>query len=219
MKALDLLLKKSSAVVGSAPFLPLTLHPSLQAQAEMLTDILGQRNGFYAFASALHVYGSQGESDLSLSDWNAFDGWREEFGELADDHLFFAEDVYGGQFSVTSSGFHHFNIELGETRFMGRDAEEWAATLISDYGYWTGFPIAYEWQGKHGPLSAGYRLFPKCPFVLGGDYEVENLWAGKACDALGFYGYIARRLFRLPNGSNVELELPNGKVMRGVLQR
>lgn len=219
MSAIAKLLKKSSPPMTEATFDIGRVPPEFQAAAALLLPLHGERNGFYAFASALHVYGMDTTDETDLLSWNSPTGWREEFGELANGYFAFAEDVFGGQFCVSTTGFHHFNIESAQVRSMGEDAEGWAANLIERYGYWTGFPLAWEWQENNGPLPRGQRLFPRRPFVLGGDFEVGNLWAGSTDDNVGFYGYVARHVHDVPDGTAVEIELPNGKTLAGTMSR
>lgn len=194
---------------------PLNLHKV----AKKLEPLLKAKNGFYAFASALHVYGVSESQAAGILGWNSPRGWRAEFGKLADGCFSFAEDIFGNQFCIDGNGFCQFNIETGETQRMGKNAEDWAELVLSDYGYWTGFNLGWEWQQIYGPLPIGKRLFPRQLFSLGGEFEVSNLWAGDITDSVGYYGLIAKHLAQLPEGSYVEIALPTGKIVSGVLNR
>jgi hypothetical protein len=165
------------------------------------------------------LFGTAAAPEEDINVWNAPDGWREEYGELAEGLFAFAQDVFGGQFVVSSAGFEYFNLESAQRRSMGDDLETWAAALLSDWRYWTGFELAEEWQRANAPLARGHRLYARQPFVLGGEYEVDNLWSGRALDAVGYYGFIASQLHALPDGEEVEIQLPNGKSLSGVLKR
>jgi hypothetical protein len=220
MSAIETLSKMVTPARSRAPFRPEALPAELQAAGYLLEPLLSRVNGFYAFESALQVFGTEAvESNDDIAEWNSAASWRQEFGEVAEGLLFFAQDIFGGQFAASERGFFHFNIESAELQPMGKDIEEWATCLLSRWGYWTGHSIAHEWQVRYGPLKSGHRLFPKVPFVLGGAFEIENLWEGLASDAIGFFGYIASQLRELPDGTRVELELPNGEVIAGVFQR
>jgi hypothetical protein len=220
MGAIELLSKRATPARSNAPFRPGALPAEFQPAAQLLGPLLSRVNGFYAFESALQVFGTETvESNDDIAVWNSATSWRQEFGEVAEGLVFFAQDIFGGQFAASERGFFHFNIESAELKPMGKQMEEWATCLLGRWDYWTGHSIAHEWQVRHGPLKTGHRLFPKVPFVLGGEFEVENLWEGLASDAIGYSGYIASQLCDLPDGAHVELELPNGKVIAGVLQR
>src|SRR4051812_19529700 len=76
---------------------------------DQLVEFLQASNGLYAFESALHLFpaGSGGE-ELSLTQWNASDLWRQEYGEFAEGLMFFAEDAFGNQFCINRAGVHLF---------------------------------------------------------------------------------------------------------------
>jgi hypothetical protein len=202
--ALDKLLQIASpALAPAAPSVPADLLA--QPGAAALGDLLGRRNGFYAFESALHVFpvGSEGTQDLA--GWNAPGLWRDAYGGLADGLLLFAEDLFGGQFALRDGEVVTFEPETGEVEALARDLEGWARALLDDYELLTGQPLAHAWQRRHGPLPAGRRLLPKTPFVLGGAYEVENLYPLEAVQGMRLRGDIARQLKDLPDGARVRL--------------
>ena len=171
--------------------------------------MLARRNGFYAFESALHVFPLEDcGSEIGIRRWNSPGLWRGEYGELLRGHFFFAEDVFGGQFSIRSDRIWMVDEETGESSEMAGSLEGWAKRLLEDHRVLTGWPIAHEWQMTHGPLPTGKRLMPGRLFVLGGEYEVRNLAAIDAVEAMGFRGYMAVRLANLPDGTKVRIRFP-----------
>lgn len=184
-----------------------------------VAPIFEVRNGFYAFVSSLRVFGSGGGHESDIVRHNSDEGWRSEFGTLTEGCFFFGEDVFGGKFCVKNGGFYHFNPHTGEFCFMAHDLNSWASEVLSNYELWTGYPLAYEWQEKHGPLKVGNRLFPKTPFLLGGDYEIDNLWSGDGLDGLGFCAFIAGATIELPDGTEVRFLMPDGQPINGALNR
>jgi len=48
---------------------------------------------------------------------------------------------------------------------------------------------------------------PKTPFFLGGEYKVENLWAGSALEGMRFKADLAIQTRDLPEGAKVKLGL------------
>jgi hypothetical protein len=79
-----------------------------------LVSLLTAKNGFYAFESALHVFSSESSSsEIGLTDWNASELWKEEYQGLADGSIFFAEDIFGGQFCARMDGVYGFDPETG----------------------------------------------------------------------------------------------------------
>ena len=197
-----------AALSDGTPRIPaslLSLVPRLESQ---LLKLYWARNGFYAFESALHVFPLTSDAGITdLEKWNSPALWRAEFGSLADGALFFAEDVFGGQFCVAGGGVQRFSPETGEREEIAASIEEWAALIMSDSGIQTGWPLAHDWQARFGPLAVGQRLVPKIPFVLGGEYTAQNLHAIDAVAAMRFYADIAKQTRNLPDGSQVRLRV------------
>lgn len=51
------------------------------------------------------------------------------------------------------------------------------------------------------------RLVPKTPFVLGGGYNLDNLYALEASESMRYRGSIATQLRDLPDGAAVQLRV------------
>jgi hypothetical protein len=84
---------------------------------------------------------------------------------------------------------------------------EWVDKILTDHNFLTGFPLAHEWQIRHGVLPSGSRLLPKVPFVAGGAYEIENLYSLESVKGMRFRGSIARQIADLPDGAKVRFEI------------
>src|SRR5207244_2392703 len=110
---------------------------------------------------------------LGLLEWNAEDLWKGEYVEDLSSVLFFAEDVFGGQFRIRAERVCTFDPETGQIEVMSSSLGAWAHELLADYEFQTGYPLAHAWQVKNSPLPTGVRLLPKLPFVCGGKYEVD----------------------------------------------
>ena len=176
-----------------------------------LFQLLAARNGFYAFEHALHVVPLRSDitGTMTLEDWNSDTLWRNAYGGLADGLLFFAEDIFGDQFclSATQAGILRFSAETGETTLLAESVEKWADLLLSNCKIETGWQLAHEWQAKNGQLQFGQRLQPKIPFVLGGKYQLDNLYAGDAVERMLFNGDLASQLKDLPDGAQIRLRV------------
>ncbi len=183
-----------------------------------LARLLGKRNGFFALESALHVFPVGSEVvGVSLGDWNAKELWRSMYEGITDGLTFFAEDVFGHQFAIGSGGVYRFDPETGERERIATDLEEWASIILGDYKVETGYPLAHEWQLRNGPLPAGKRLVPKLPFVLGGEFSVDNLHAQDAVEAMRYRASIATQLRGLPDGATVRcLMILKRHLLRGL---
>ena len=88
---------------------------------------------------------------------------------------------------------------------MADSLEGWARRLLQNYELETGWPLVHEWQKRHGPLPRGKRLMPKTPFFLGGEYKLDNLWAGNPLEGMRFKGDLATQTRDLPRGTKVKL--------------
>lgn len=173
-----------------------------------LAGVLARRNGFYAFESALHVFPvgpAPGRTTIEL--WNDEDLWRGEYSGMADGHQFFAEDVFGGQFSLCNDEVFSFEPESGEAERIAASLDEWASLVLADLDLLTGFPLAHEWQLVKGALPEGSRLLPKLPFVLGGEFAVDNLYLLDAAKGMRLRGELATQLRDLPDGATVKFHI------------
>ena len=188
------------------------LSPALRAAAgglgQELLNMLTGKNGFYAFESALHVFPSGHAGDeITLEAWNSPGLWRTEYQGLADDCLFFAEDVFGSQFCIHRSSICSFDPETGTKVLKAATLEEWARDILGDPAVSTGYTLAHEWQRHHGPLPPNHRLFAKYPFVVGGDYAISNLRCIDSVAGMRFLGSIATQIHSLPDGTKIDFEI------------
>ncbi len=180
-----------------------------------LAWLLQHRNGFYAFESALHIYPSSperaGETDpaspMSLERWNEPDLWRNDYGDLANGLAFFAEDIFGTQFALSQAGVGAFDPETAEVEILAPDLDGWAQLILSDSDYLTGHPLAHRWQAQFGPIPPGSRLVPKLPFVLGGEFELENVTAMDAVKGMKWRATVAEEVRQLPDQTKNRLRL------------
>lgn len=172
-----------------------------------LLSMLQHKNGFYAFASALHVFPITSEpvSGKNLAEWNSDSLWRSDYGDLTSRLLFFAEDIFQDQFCLSSVGVLRFNSETGGTKPFADSLENWAEILLREYDHATGWTLAKTCQAENGPLRPGKRLMPKIPFFLGGAYSMDNLWAGDAVEGMRFKADLALQTKGLPDGAKVRI--------------
>jgi hypothetical protein len=195
----------SDPIAGEPPAIPELLRQ--YPLGTELFEMLQRKNGFYAFESALHVFPLMADSETGLEAWNAGPLWRDAYEDLAEGLLFFAEDILQDQFclSLGKNGVLRFLSETGQTEHLANSIEEWAGVILSDYQRETGWPFVHEWQAKNGPLPRGKRLMPKTPFFLGGEYGIENLWAGNPLEGMRFKADLAMQTRNLPEGAQVKL--------------
>jgi hypothetical protein len=169
---------------------------------------LNKRNGFFAFEGALRFFPSRSVPiSYGLPEWNSWELWRFEYGDLTEGCFFFAEDIFGGQFCVLNGKICTFDPETGQREELANTLEEWAAAIFRDYEILTGYKLAHEWQSKHGKLVGRDRLVPKTPFVTGGAFALSNLAAFDAVNGMRARGNLARQIRDLPDGARVRFVL------------
>ena len=88
---------------------------------------------------------------------------------------------------------------------MAYDFEGWAQMILNQYESETGYPLAHEWQILNGRLDFGKRLLPKKPFLIGGSFEIDNLFAMDAVSGMRLRGEIAQQIATLPDGTVVDI--------------
>jgi len=193
--------------------IPALLGDELQGDERLrgeLREMLAMKNGFYVFEGALHVFPwiqqSAHSAHLSLQDWNDTQLWRCWYQGQCDGLLSFAEDAFGGQFAISKDEVVSFDPESGEVEAIASSIAEWAGALLLNYRQLTGYPVAKAWQLTNGAIPEGSRLLPKIPFILGGQYEKENLFAVDAVKGMRYRGDLWQQISDLPDGAQVRIK-------------
>jgi hypothetical protein len=202
----DARIQQMICVAGDALASPLGAASLSAEYGAELQGLLAARNGFFTFESALHVFphGPSSGSLMTLESWNSPIVWKAAYEGMADQLLCFAEDIFGNQFVISEAGIVRFDLETGDADVVAGDIGEWVDLILSDYQKWTGYKLAHEWQVRHGGLDAGQRLAPKIPFVLGGQFDVSNLFAVNATEGVLLRANLAVQIRDLPDGAQVE---------------
>ncbi|MDC9607194.1 SMI1/KNR4 family protein [Xenorhabdus griffiniae] len=175
---------------------------------EELSCLLTKKNGFYGFESALRVfpYETIGE-EIGLIDWNNNRLWINSYEDMAKDALFFAEDIFGNQFCLKDDCIHTFDPETGLFDKLAKSINEWSGIILEDYEVLTGYSLAHNWQNIYGPIQSGYRLVPKIPFVLGGEYELENLYLARTGESMRARADLALQIRNIPDGASIKMDI------------
>jgi hypothetical protein len=202
----DRLLEISSLPLGPTPTKgPNQLLDSTDQRKRELGNLLLRKNGFLAFESALHVFPLgpvQGGYDLDT--WNSDALWHAEYMDMTEGYFFFAQDLFGEQFCIKDEYIWRFNPETGEGHPIAPNIEAWCQLILDDFESETGYPLAHAWQVKHAPLPLGKRLIPKQPFVIGGMFELDNLYLSDAAHAMRLRANLARQIRDLPDGAEID---------------
>jgi hypothetical protein len=173
-----------------------------------LLMMLSEKNGFYAFESALHVFPlGKKKGVMDIESWNSADVWKSAYGNLATPFFCFAEDIFGMQFCIYEDIICLFDAETAHYEVIASTLEEWAEKILEDYNVLTGYPIAHQWQQKYDRIPEGYRLFPKMPFVGGGSFDINNLYVADMVEGMKARGSIAQQIHDLPDGTKIEFAI------------
>jgi len=174
-----------------------------------LNDILSVRNGFFAYEGSLLFRPVDNVENLEgLIDWNSVSLWKGLYSNPeVDEHFFFAENIFGEQFSIKEGSIFQFYPETAEFEPFASSFGEWAKKIISEPDFITGHQIAHLWQSENGALKLGERLAPSLPFVLGGDYDLSNLKRTSDIDLIRFRAQLANQIQDLPDGAEIKIDL------------
>jgi hypothetical protein len=174
-----------------------------------LAEMLATRNGFFAFESALHVFPSRAPRlQVDHARMNGPDAaWRAIYWHGCDGHAFFAADTFGCLFAIHGDAVVRFDPETGTSEPLAPSLEEWADRILSDAEGETGYPLARDWQVRHGLLPEGRRLVPKIPFIMGGAYAASNLYEADLIGSLEFRADVANQIRDVPDGGKIKLKV------------
>lgn len=144
---------------------------------------------------------------IGLDEWNSDALWRNVYHGMANGCLFFAEDIFGGQFCIKKNKIYTFDPETGALDYLANDIEGWAEAIITDYKVLTGYLLAHQWQENHGQLPVRKRLLPKVPFFAGGEFGLDNLYLHDAVEGMKFRANIAIQIKDLPDSAQIQFEV------------
>jgi hypothetical protein len=166
-------------------------------------DFMSKLNGGFFYERSLHMYSfSKGPAFHNMEYINSI--FQHEYGKLAQGHVFFAQDTLGNQFSFTDKGIAMFNCETAEIELLARSFDEWKKVLYNDLDYLTGRQLLRKWITTNS-FDFDQRLCAKKPFVLGGEYNVLNLYAQYFPTYIASNANVAKQIHDLPDGAQVSI--------------
>lgn len=120
---------------------------------------------------------------------------------------FFAEDIFGNQFCVKDDKIYLFDAETSDFEFVANNLEHWAELILAEYDVFTGYKIAHQWQIENGAIPPSYRLVPRIPFVLGGEFSLDNLYLCSSVESMRSRANIANQILDLPDGMKIQIKV------------
>jgi hypothetical protein len=159
--------------------------------------LLKNKNGFYTFKSALHIF--------SIEEQEVINNIVKKSNLYKAECFYFAEDIFGNLFCIKNNKFYLMDLESGSYEYIADNLDGWAKEILNDYNYLTGYPLADEWQKINQPLKNNERLVPKKSFLLGGEYEINNLYTMDRIEALSLRFDIFNQLKDISDGDSIIL--------------
>jgi len=132
---------------------------------------------------------------------------KKEYGRIINEDFFFGQEILGNQYGYSKAGIVFFNAETGEREKIANNFDEWIDVLKSDLDYLTGKNVAKSWNISNVSLKADERLYPKKPFVIGGEFKIENLFPLRYPKYIAAYANIANQIYNLPDGTKITLKI------------
>jgi hypothetical protein len=174
--------------------------------------LLRVANGFVLKQKFFRLFGIAPQAlALDLCEWNR-SSWIAEYGDLAEDLVFIAEDIFGDQYGLRFAGetdqnpvLVKFWCEGGETEVIAAESPiAWlGSSLLRDE------PTAFDWSlaaAAHArgltPTEVEHLAFV-LPLVAGGDVVESNLEVMDRVFHLHLLGQLSSKNRSLPEGARI----------------
>lgn len=169
--------------------------------------ILKSNNGGFFFQKSLQIYSYLKESNFCNIE-TVNNTLNKEYQDLYKGLIAFGQDIFGNQFSFDTTGnVFLFNIETSERSPITGSFRDWISIMAEDLDYYTGIKVAEVWYSKKTNMDYNQRLCPKIPFVAGGEYNIDNLYAETFPRFIEVNANIAKQVYNLPDGTKVEIKI------------
>jgi hypothetical protein len=190
-------------------------YPIGKAEMEQIATISDQyalflkeySNGGYFFENALHLLGSNdGDVDFDIFVFNRF--VKDIYKSKVTGSFFFAEDLFGHLFAFRDSKVFLMSIDAAEYKFVADSFEDWVNIVMDDPDYYLGYTFVQNADFQTiKKLGEGYRMGATMPFVLGGEYNIENLHLKNYKENLAFNASIAHQISDVPDGTPIQFKI------------
>ena len=175
---------------------------------QLYLSFLRKTNGGLFFGRSLLMYGNGSlNSCFSLNEMNFL--INSLYYAFVPPRYYFGCDVFGNQFGFSGERIFLLTIETGKSELLADSFSEWIAVIEKQKDYYTGQPILMKWEKGNSNLNAVERLCPKKPFIIGGDYSVDNLYSMSCEEVIECNAKIALQIFNLPDGTPIEGKVKN----------
>jgi hypothetical protein len=156
---------------------------------------------------AIRVFGDIGQQLPSRPTWNDATGWKGKYVNIPIPGEVVAESFLGDQYLVVDLLVARWDPESGDTEPTGLSLDDWIARMREDASTEVPVWLLSEFERSNGSLAVTEHLAPRLPFILGGEFEVDNLYAADAVKDLEWRAQLAVQLRDLPDGAEVKLHV------------
>lgn len=164
-------------------------------------------DGYY-FDRSLHFYGCTNKNKFHDYEFrtnliNRF------YGEILEEDslISFGEDVFGNQFVFYSKGIGLFMLETAEIEYISANFRSFLEKVfIVDRDYYSGESLVKQLIKNERKLDFHERLNPKIPFVLGGEFKLDNLYRMTYKEITEYNSSIAIQIKNLPDGEEIQIK-------------
>ena len=193
--------------VGEIDFIEISNYKEIIRDQDYFEFMVESENGGFFWQQSLHIYGySQLQDFHDIENVNLL--LKKEYGNIVGGLIAFAQGVFGNQFcfDVESRSIVFLDIETGARDVLTTSFLKWVDILHDRLEYFTGVNVLEQWLWDNR-LEFNQRLCPKVPFVMGGEFKVDNLYASGYPDSIKAYANIAKQVYNLPDGTSVKLNI------------
>ena len=192
---------------GELNFLDLSKYKDSIKDNDYFDFIITSGNGGFFYNQSLQIYGySQLYNYNDIESVNSL--LKKEYENIFAGLISFAQDLFGNQFcfDVANKGIVFFDVETGAKDHIATNFSNWTDVLTERLQYFTGINVLEAWL-LNNHLSFNQRLCPKIPFLMGGEFNVDNLYASVFPNSIKAYANIARQVYDLPDGTPIKLNI------------
>ncbi|QLB12915.1 hypothetical protein EV697_102415 [Bisgaardia hudsonensis] len=192
---IDLLINNSSDSISKNQILIPNKYGYI---AKELNSILSIKNGFELFEGCMRFLPWDLNTSRNILSWNNYIS-----SLFHTDLFFFSDNVLGEGFCFKGYEIGRFDFETCEFEFIASNMENFIKSLFSDFNYFSAYSIGITWQRYYRKIGFDEVLMPKIPFVLGGDYDVNNLYLSTINKGLRIKNELYNKVKNINDGERV----------------
>jgi hypothetical protein len=188
-------------------FILLSKYKQLVKDKTYFDFVIESKNCGFFYGQSLHIYGYAHINKFHDIEYiNSL--LQDEYGDIFKSLISFGQDLFGNQFcfDIVKNDIVFFNSETGEREVIASGYANWVNVVYERLEYFTGINALKAWL-LNNQFDFNQRLCPKVPFIMGGEFKVGNLYAGRFPDFIKAYANIARQVYNLPEGTEVKLNI------------